>query len=95
MTNINSQFEGLYIESSLSPEEITKLSSPLSKLSQKDLYIAQACLQQCEEEEKSDLFVDSLYMMALVVFGKQVLREKECKQTERENKIKWSKSLLQ
>ena len=34
-------------------------------------------------------------MVALIVFGKQVLRSNDSKASELENKVKWSKSLLQ
>lgn len=68
MSNIISQLDSLQISEGPSSQDISMLSSKLSKLSDKDLYISQAGLQQSGED--TDVFLDSLYMMALIVFGK-------------------------
>ena len=61
MTSIVEQFDSL----TLSP--IPSIQDLLSSLSNKDLYISQAALQQTTEP---DFFVDCLYMISLIYFGK-------------------------
>lgn len=88
------QIEELSLSGGPSEQDINNLSSQLSKLSNKDLYISQAGLQQ-KNDEVDGVFIDTLYMIALIVFGKQVLRSNDSKASDLENKVKWSKSLLQ